>query len=103
MNKTTEALKQLREVHEAQGRDGNWNYDHYMRGLFNGLELALAIFEDREPVYRKALAYPVIKDSFTTAEPVKQEPVAWTNYNGAVNNRLKAAPVQPVKQEPEHD
>ena len=33
-------------------------------------------------------------------EPPKQEPVAWTNYNGAVNNRLKAAPVQPVKQEP---
>ena len=24
------------------------------------------------------------------AEPVKQEPVAWTNYNGAVNNRIKA-------------
>ena len=32
------------------------------------------------------------------AEPVKQEPVAWTNYNGAVNNRLKAAPVQPVQE-----
>ena len=26
-------------------------------------------------------------------QPVKQEPVAWTNYNGAVNNRLKGAPV----------
>jgi hypothetical protein len=27
-------------------------------------------------------------------QPVKQEPVAWTNYNGAVNNRLKnPAPV----------
>ena len=33
-------------------------------------------------------------------QPVKQEPVAWTNYNGAVNNRLKGAPAQPVKQEP---
>lgn len=33
------------------------------------------------------------EDNFkTVAEPV-QEPVAWTNYNGAVNNRLKGAPV----------
>jgi hypothetical protein len=54
MNKTIEeALKNLREVHEVQGRDGNWNHDNYMRGLYNGLELALAIIEDREPTYKE--------------------------------------------------
>ena len=34
-----------------------------------------------------------VADPQPTKQPVKQEPVAWTNYNGAVNNRLKGAPV----------
>ena len=82
MNKTTlEALKQLREVHEAQGRDGNWDYDQYMRGLFNGLELALAIFEGRDPVYREALA-----------EPVKRPQNCGTGYCSCIE-----CPYEPVK------
>ena len=44
----TEALKQLREVHAIQGRDGCWDIDDYMLGLYNGLELALSIVENRE-------------------------------------------------------
>jgi hypothetical protein len=47
-------LEELIEVHQIQGEDGNWNYDPYMQGMFNGLELALAIFEEREPNYREA-------------------------------------------------
>lgn len=43
---------QLRDVAEVQGRDGNWNYSSYMCGLNNGLELALALYEDREPVFK---------------------------------------------------
>ncbi len=47
------SLDKLRDVHEAQGRDGNWDYSNYMCGLFNGLELALSIFEgERDPQYR---------------------------------------------------
>jgi hypothetical protein len=51
------ALESLRNVHKAQGLDGTWNVDQYMCGLYNGLELALAIFEKRDPVY-KELAKP---------------------------------------------
>jgi len=40
---------------EAQGQKGTWDYDEYMRGLYNGLELALAQFEMREPVFKEAL------------------------------------------------
>ena len=46
-------LKQLREVHAIQGRAGCWDIDDYMLGMFNGLELALSIMENRAPMYRK--------------------------------------------------
>lgn len=44
----------LRNMRDAQGQDGNWNYDAYMHGLYNGLEFALSIMERREPVFRNA-------------------------------------------------
>ena len=47
-----EALTQLREVHAIQGRDGCWDIDDYMLGLYNGLELALSIVENRECRYK---------------------------------------------------
>ena len=49
----TEALKQLREVHATQSRDGCWDIDDYMLGLYNGLELALSIAENRECRYKQ--------------------------------------------------
>jgi len=49
---TKEALKQLREVHAIQGRKGCWDIDDYMLGLYNGLELALSIVENRECRYK---------------------------------------------------
>ena len=40
-------IENLKDVHKVQGYDGNWNYDPYMLGLYNGLEMALAIMENR--------------------------------------------------------
>jgi hypothetical protein len=45
-------LEQLREMHAIQGADGNWDVDGYMCGLFNGLEMALAVWEGRESIFR---------------------------------------------------
>lgn len=42
----------MRDVHAIQGQNGNWDNDSYMTGMFNGIELSLAILEGREPVYR---------------------------------------------------
>lgn len=42
----------MREMVEVQGRDGNWNYDPYMHGMYNGMECMLATLEGREPLYR---------------------------------------------------
>lgn len=39
----------IKDMLTQQGQPGNWDYDEYMRGLYNGIELALCIFEDREP------------------------------------------------------
>ena len=45
-------LQALRNVVKIQGHKGNWDYNEYMRGMYNGLELALAIMENREPIYK---------------------------------------------------
>ena len=57
-SKSTEYLKakidKAHEMLEVQGQNGNWNVDPYMHGIYNGMEFMLALFEDREPEYRKA-------------------------------------------------
>ena len=42
----------LADVLKTQGADGNWDYDSYMCGMFNGLELAASIMEGRTPKFR---------------------------------------------------
>jgi hypothetical protein len=44
----------LRDQLRVQGENGNWNYDSYMHGMYNGLECALATLEHREPQFRSA-------------------------------------------------
>jgi len=60
MNKERELLERvskLRKLRDIQGKKGNHDYDEYMRGLYNGLELALSLFEEeREPQYKNPLA-----------------------------------------------
>jgi hypothetical protein len=46
-------LEPLRNQLRVQGEHGNWNYNSYMLGMFNGLECALATLERREPQYRQ--------------------------------------------------
>jgi hypothetical protein len=47
-------IKAISDLLEVQGRDGTWNYDPYMHGMYNALELSLSILEDRDPVFREA-------------------------------------------------
>lgn len=46
-------IKNLHDLIEIQGRDGNWDHDEYMFGMYNGMELALATIEGREPKYKE--------------------------------------------------
>jgi hypothetical protein len=50
----SERLGKLRELALIQREHGNWNFDAYMHGMANGLQLAVAVMEDREPEYLKA-------------------------------------------------
>jgi hypothetical protein len=64
-------IEKLREVHELQGTDGNWDASSYMLGMFNGLELALSILEDRTPQFRKLDRVPktvVLEVKFQSVE-----------------------------------
>lgn len=54
LNTFYKCLEKLRDVRDIQGQKGNWDYDEYMHGMFNGLELAVSIFEDKDPKYRSA-------------------------------------------------
>lgn len=55
MKKThSKKLEDLNQIIEIQGSHGNWNYDPYMFGMFNGLELARSIITDQEPEFREA-------------------------------------------------
>lgn len=42
----------MREMLDVQGADGNWNYNEYMLGMYNGMEFMLSMAEGREPVYK---------------------------------------------------
>lgn len=39
---------------EVQGANGNWNYDAYMHGMYNGMEFCHSLAKGVEPKYREA-------------------------------------------------
>lgn len=45
------AIESLEEVHKVQSYSVKGRYDSYNQGLYNGLELALSIMCEKEPVY----------------------------------------------------
>lgn len=47
-------IEEIKGIIEMQGSSGNWDYDPYMHGLYNGMEMVLAAFEEREPGFREA-------------------------------------------------
>lgn len=53
------SILKLRELLEIQGRHGNWNYDSYMRGMYNGMEVLMACLENREPEFKHTTTYLV--------------------------------------------
>lgn len=71
-----ERIKQLKQITEVQGNKGNFDYSEYMWGMYNGMELALAIMEDREPVYKnKPKLFTTDKDKIESEEKSFREKV----------------------------
>jgi hypothetical protein len=46
--------EKMREMLDVQGQNGNWDYDPYMHGMYNGMEYMMAMVDGREPVFRQA-------------------------------------------------
>lgn len=43
------SMRIANEMLDIQGQKGNYDYDEYMLGLYNGMEYIIALFETREP------------------------------------------------------
>ena len=56
------SLKCANEMLEIQGQDGNYNYDSYMLGMYNGMEYIISLFEHREPNYRNGKEIEFLND-----------------------------------------
>lgn len=43
-------IRILHNSQKIQAKD--WDHDNYMHGMYNGLEFALSVVEDRDPIYK---------------------------------------------------
>ena len=80
-DRRSDPISKLRNLRDIQGRKGNYDIDEYMRGLYNGLELSLSIFEDRGPDYKEHIAQPEIRELLTQ----KREPLSEDEIRAIVN------------------
>lgn len=65
-------LKCSKEMLDVQGQKGNYDYDEYMLGLYNGMEYIIALFETREPNFISG------KDvEFTNNKTQQKEFIKW--------------------------
>lgn len=71
-------IRELKRVKDAQEQSLKDKHDDYMIGLYNGLELAVAIMENRKPVYLSCIKEP------EQIENVEKQEAGRTCYNGII-------------------
>lgn len=52
-------IRILHNSQKIQAKD--WDYDNYMHGMYNGLEFALSVVEDRDPIYKDVKVEQAVK------------------------------------------
>ena len=57
-----EITANLQSLVRTQCTDGNWNYDQYMRGMANGMLLALSVIDGETPEFLEDI--PVYKKDY---------------------------------------
>ena len=50
------------EIQSIQGQTGVYNFDRYMLGLYNGMEMIISMYENREPNYKDANEIKFLND-----------------------------------------
>lgn len=71
-------IRELKRVKNVQEQSLKGVHDDYMIGLYNGLELAVAIMENRKPVYLSCIKEP------EQIENIEKQEVGRTCYNGII-------------------
>lgn len=71
-------IRELKRVKDVQEQSLKVKHDDYMIGLYNGLELAVAIMENRKPVYLSCIKEP------EQIENIEKQEVGRTCYNGVI-------------------
>ena len=71
-------IRELKRVKNVQEQSLKGVHDDYMTGLYNGLELAVAIMENRKPVYLSCIKEP------EQIENIEKQEVGRTCYNGVI-------------------
>lgn len=71
-------VRELKRVKDVQEQSLKAEHDDYMIGLYNGLELAVAIMENRKPVYLSCIKEP------EQIENVEKQEAGRTCYNGII-------------------
>lgn len=81
-------LELMNQVLKIQGADGNWNYDPYMMGMYNGMELMISLAENREPVFKEAPDEWLDGKTlyFESEQPVESKPFKLTVLRGGKSN-----------------
>lgn len=72
--------KQIKQIRDLQKETLKTNEDDYMIGFYNGIEVALAILENRKPVLEMCVKESEIKDK-------KEEQVGRTIKSGIICKR----------------
>ena len=66
-------IVELEKAVETQCADGNWNYDHYMFGMANGLLLARAIIKGESPTFLSPPLKWLCENSCTCSDHTVEE------------------------------
>ena len=79
-------LKCSKEMLDIQGQKGNYDYNEYMLGLYNGMEYIIALFETREPIFKSGKDIEFISDKTQQKEfieyledEIKNIKIKWGN------------------------
>lgn len=71
-------IKELKRIKDIQEQNLGEDQNEYMVGMYNGLELAVAIMENRTPVYVSCEKEP------EQIESKEEQEVGRTCYNGII-------------------
>lgn len=71
-------LKELKRIKDIQEQNLRTESDKYTVGLYNGLELAVAIMENRKPIYLSCIKEP------EQIENIEKQEVGRTCYSGII-------------------